>query len=109
DRFAKHMATLPTAIVTGTSLLAEGETYAAEALVRQFLQKHGDHIEGMRLLAQIGMKLDVLDDAEFLLESVVEFAPDYHAARYDYAQVLCQRHKYAQALKEAERLRQWEP
>ena len=39
----------------------------------QFLLAHGNHIEAMRLLAQIGVKLDVLDDAEFLLESIVEF------------------------------------
>jgi tetratricopeptide (TPR) repeat protein len=109
DRFAKHMATLPSAIVTGTSLLAEGETYAAEALVRQFLQKHGDHIEGMRLLAQIGMKLDVLDDAEFLLESVLVFSEDYHAARYDYAQVLSRRHKFQSALEETRKLLHVDP
>jgi tetratricopeptide (TPR) repeat protein len=109
DRFGKHMATLPTAIVTGTSLLAEGETYAAEALVRQFLQKHGDHIEGMRLLAHIGMKLDVLDDAEFLLESVLVFSEDYHAARYDYAQVLCRRHKFQSALEETRKLLRVDP
>jgi tetratricopeptide (TPR) repeat protein len=109
DRFAKHLATLPTAIVTGTSLLAEGETYAAEALVRQFLQKHGDHIEGMRLLAQIGMKLDVLDDAEFLLESVLVFSEDYHAARYDYAQVLSRRHKFQSALEETCKLLRVDP
>jgi len=48
------------------------------------------------------MKLDVLDDAEFLLESVLVFAPDYHAARYDYAVVLSQRHKHARALEEPE-------
>jgi len=39
--------------------------------VRQFLQTHGDHVEAMRLLAQIGVKLEILDDAEFLLESVL--------------------------------------
>ena len=39
----------------------------------------------MRLLARIGMELDVLDDAEMLLERVLTLAPDYRAARYDYA------------------------
>ncbi len=34
----------------------------------------------MRLLAKIGMKLDVLDDAELLLEAILALAPDYHAA-----------------------------
>jgi tetratricopeptide (TPR) repeat protein len=109
DRFAKHVATLPTAIVTATSLFAEGETHAAESLVRQFLQQHGDHIEAMRLLAQIGMKLDILDDAEFLLESVLVFAEDYHAARYEYAVVLSKRHKHQQAIEEIRKLRAIEP
>jgi tetratricopeptide (TPR) repeat protein len=109
DRFAKHMATMPTAIVTATSLLAEGETHAAETIVRQFLQTHGDHIEGMRLLARIGMQLDVLDDAEFLLESVLVFSEDYHAARYDYAVVLSRRHKFQAALREVDALLQVEP
>jgi predicted Zn-dependent protease len=105
DRFAKHMAGLPVAVVTATSLFSEGETHAAEAMVRKFLQEHGDHIEAMRLLAQIGVRLDVLDDAEFLLESVLVFAPDYHAARYDYAFVLLKRHKHQRALEEIAKLR----
>jgi len=109
DRFAQHMATLPAPVVTATSLFAEGETYAAEAMVRAFLQQHGDHIEGMRLLAQIGMKLDVLDDAEFLLESLLVFSPDYHAARYEYAVVLSRRHKFQQALDETGKLLRLDP
>ncbi len=39
----------------------------------------------MRLLARIGLERDVLDDAELLLESVLKLAPDYRAARFDYA------------------------
>jgi len=104
DKFARHMGTLPTAVVTATSLFAEGDTWQAEALVRRFLQEHGDHIEAMRLLAQIGMKLDVLDDAEFLLESVLLLCEDYDAARYEYAQVLSRRHKFQQALEQIRRL-----
>jgi tetratricopeptide (TPR) repeat protein len=109
DRFAKHMATLPTPVVAATSLFAEGETYAAEQLIRQFLLQHGDHIEGMRLLAQIGIKLDVLDDAEFLLDSVLVFVPDYHAARYEYALVLSKRQKHRKALDEIRKLLTLEP
>jgi tetratricopeptide (TPR) repeat protein len=78
-------------------------------VVRQFLQTHGDHIEGMRLLAQIGIKLDVLDDAEFLLESVLVFAPDYHLARFDYADVLLRVHKHARALEQIAMLLTLEP
>ena len=103
-RQVAQLAKLPAPVVSGASLLSEGDVYAAERVVRQFLQTHGDHIEAMRLLAQIGLKLDILDDAEFLLESVLVFASDYHAARYDYANVLSKRHKHARALEEARKL-----
>jgi len=103
------LAKLPPEVVTASSMLAEGDTFAAERLIRQFLLTRPDHIEGMRLLAQIGMKLDVLDDAEFLLESVLAFAPDHHLARYEYAVVLSKRHKHALALEEADRLIALEP
>jgi tetratricopeptide (TPR) repeat protein len=103
------LASLPAAIVTARSMFADGEIEGAEALVRRYLIEHGDHIEGMRLLAQIGMKLDVLDDAELLLESVLEQAPDYRPARYDYAQVLLQRHKHRQAREQIRMLREAEP
>jgi len=37
-----------------------------------------NHVEAMRLLARIGLELDVLDDArKTLLEAVLELAPDY--------------------------------
>jgi tetratricopeptide (TPR) repeat protein len=106
---AEYLAGLPAGIVSASSLFAEGELTRAEQLVREYLQTDPQHIEGMRLLARIGVKFDVLDDAEFLLESVLAFAPDYHAARYEYAEVLCQRHKYAQAVAEARKLRAIEP
>ena len=104
---AAHVATLaklPTEVVTASSMFADGEVLLAERVIRDFLLKHGDHVEAMRLLGRIGLKLDVLDDAEFLLESVLVLAPDYHAARHDYALVLLQRHKHAEALAELERL-----
>jgi len=112
DNAAAHvakLASLPTAIVTARSMFADGEIEGAENMVRRYLLEHGDHVEGMRLLAQIGMKLDVLDDAELLLESVLEQAPDYRPARYDYAQVLLQRHKHRQAREQIRMLREVEP
>ena len=112
DNAAAHVAkltSLPTAIVTARSMFADGEIEAAESLVRRYLLENGDHIEGMRLLAQIGMKVDVLDDAELLLEAVLEQAPDYRPARYDYAQVLLQRHKHRQAREQIRMLQQAEP
>ncbi len=103
------LASLPTAVVTASSMFADGEIHEAERVIRQFLLTHGNHIEAMRLLAQIGMKLDVLDDAEILLESLLILAPDYHLARHDYVRVLLQRHRHVKALEESEILVRAEP
>jgi tetratricopeptide (TPR) repeat protein len=78
-------------------------------MTRDFLLKHGNHVEAMRLLARIGMKLEVYDDAELLLESALVLAPDYNAMRYDYVLTLLQRHKHPQAVAELERLLAGDP
>ena len=103
------MASLPVPIVTANSMFADQELVPAEQLVRAYLLKHGDHIEGMRLLARIGMERDVLDDAEVLLAAVVKMAPDYLAARLDYANVLLRRQRYPAALHELKHLCALEP
>ncbi len=97
---ASHVATLktlPPEVLTATSLFSDGDLGHAERTIRGFLLRHGDHVEGMRLLAKIGIARDVLDDAEVLLSAVLDIAPDYRAARYDYAQTLVSRHKYIAA------------
>jgi tetratricopeptide (TPR) repeat protein len=104
---AAHVATLnklPAAVVTATALFYDGELTAAEQMVRDFLLQHGHHVEAMRLLARIGMGHDVLDDAQLLLEAVLDLEPGYQAARFDYAQVLCRRHLYLQAQEQAQQL-----
>ena len=109
---ADHVATLkhlPAEVVSATSLFSDGELDRAEPIIRAFLIKHGNHPDAMRLLARIGMARDVLDDAEILLAGALILAPDYHAARFNYAQVLTLRHKYAQARDEIERLLTLEP
>jgi tetratricopeptide (TPR) repeat protein len=105
----EKLANLPREIRSASSMFADGEISAAEHVVRRYLLTHGDHIEGMRLLAQIGMKLDVTDDAEVLLENVLVLAPDYHAARYEYAQALLTRHKHVRAREEMEKLLETDP
>ena len=104
---AAHVATLkelPPEVVTATALFSDGELAEAEQLIRAFLIKHGHHLEAMRLLARIGLERDVLDDAQLLLEAVLDLTPDYHAARFEYAQVLSKRHMHQQAREQTERL-----
>ena len=109
---ASHVATLralPQDIVTATGLFADGDLEAAEGLVRAWLLKHGDHIEGMRLLARIGIAHKVYFDAQVLLAAVLERAPDYRIARQEYAFVLTELHRYLEARTELDRLMATEP
>jgi tetratricopeptide (TPR) repeat protein len=109
---AAHVATLkklPPEVVTATTLFSDGELVEAEQIVRAFLLRHGHNIEAMRLLARIGIEGDILDDAQLLLEAVLDLAPEYQAARYDYAQVLSKRHIHQRAQEEVEKLLAVEP
>jgi predicted Zn-dependent protease len=109
---AAHVETLknlPPEVITATSLFSDGDLVPAEQIVRAYLLRRGDHPEAMRLLARIGLARDVLDDAELLLEAVLELAPQYQAARYDYAQTLVKRQKYVQAREQIAKLLALEP
>ncbi|HEY2177670.1 MAG TPA: sulfotransferase, partial [Caulobacteraceae bacterium] len=109
---AAHLATLgalPAPVVTATGLFFDGDLAPAEELIRAFLLRHGHHPEAMRLLAKIAVARDVLDDAELLLDGALALAPDHRAARFDYADVLVRRQKYAQARDEIETLLEFDP
>jgi tetratricopeptide (TPR) repeat protein len=91
-------------VVTAMAWFHDGDLASAEERVRAFLLQHGHDVEAMRLLARIGIARDVLDDAQLLLEAVLDLQPEYQAARFDYTQVLVKRHLYEQAHAEALKL-----
>jgi tetratricopeptide (TPR) repeat protein len=99
----------PPELVSASSLMHDGKLWKAEQLARAFLQRNGHHVEAMRLLAALGLRAQVLDDAEFLLESCLVLEPDHRLARYDYVDVLQKRQKFERALEEAKKLRELEP
>ena len=100
---------LPPLIVEAGSLFSDGDLAPAERMLRAYLAEHGGHVEALRLLARIGIQHGALDDAERLLESLLERAPDYAAARADYAGVLHRRQKHHRAHLEMDTLLQLEP
>ena len=106
---ASKLKSVPPEVITATGLFCEGDLSAAEKLIRAFLLHHGDHVEAMRLLARIGVAREVLDDAEVLLAAALKMAPDYTELRRDYACVLLDRHKHAEAIAELERLLELDP
>ena len=108
-RCARRLSQLPPQVALASLLLNEGELGASEQEVRQYLQQHGAHVEAMRVLAQISMKLNVLDDAEILLENVLKMQPDYADARFEYVYVLAERRRYEAALPQILELLRREP
>jgi cytochrome c-type biogenesis protein CcmH/NrfG len=106
---AKKLKSVPPEVITATGLFCEGDLSAAENLIRAFLQRNGDHVEAMRLLARIGVAREVLDDAEVLLAAALKMAPDYIELRRDYACVLLDRHKHAEAIAQLDDLLKIDP
>ena len=100
---------LPPELVNVLDLIHENKLYKAERLCRDYLQGHRHHIEAMRLLAEIGIRMGIYDDAEFLLESCVEFAPEHVQARIDYVNILIRKTRFEKAHEQARRLLELDP
>ena len=103
------LAALPPELLSVRNMTAERRYFKAERLCRNFLQSNPQNVEAMRLLADLGVKSGVLDDAEFILESAVEFEPHNLLARHDYMTVLYRRQKYEESLEQARILRKADP
>ncbi len=106
---AARLDQLPRELVAVTNFIHEGKLQKAEDLCRAFLQKNPQHTEAMRLLADIAVRFGIYQDAEFLLESAVDFEPENHQLRLDYIQVLRKRQKFELALEQARHLHEQEP
>ena len=109
SRLKQQLSTLqatPKPLVAVTDLISEGKLVKAESLCKAFMLKNPRHVEGIRLLADIASGLGVLGDAEFLLESAIEFAPENTKVRIDYIQILRKQQKYKDALDQAKVLLQ---
>ncbi|MCF6196931.1 MAG: sulfotransferase [Emcibacter sp.] len=103
------LSSLPPELVSVASLINQKKLYQAEQLCRNFLKGHPRNTEAMRLLAELGSKFHILDDAEFLLASCLEFDPDFRRARLDYVHILQKRQKFHKALEQAQILLRTDP
>ena len=98
------LGSLPAELLTVISYLSEDRLADAERLCKHFLRDNKTHVEGMRLLAEIATRNKVLDEAEFLLASCIEFEPDHRNARIQYVDILLRMQRFAKALQYAKRL-----
>jgi tetratricopeptide (TPR) repeat protein len=108
-RYLAMLKQLPAEVVMANSLFSDGDLEPAEEIIRDYLRKDASNVGALRLLARICKDRGALDEAEKVLESVIARAPDYDAARLDYAIVLLQRQKHRQARQEAEHLLRNDP
>ena len=100
-QFARIKA-LPKELLTVTNFIHEKRFAKADELCRHYLQKHPQDTDAMRLLAQIAEHFGVMDEAEFLLASALEFAPEKIQIRLDYVLILRKRQKLQMALEQAQ-------
>ncbi|WP_296719872.1 tetratricopeptide repeat-containing sulfotransferase family protein [Erythrobacter sp.] len=109
----QRLSQLPRELVAVTNHLAEGRLLRAEEICRHYLRtstvRDANHVEGMRLLARIGIEFGVLEEAEFLLESALAFQPGDVQLRLDYIDVLRRRQSFAKARAEADKLYERDP
>jgi tetratricopeptide (TPR) repeat protein len=104
-----RLQTMPRELLAVTNHLFEGRILRAEAIARAFLLKNPRNIEGMRLLADIGTRLGVHDDAIFLLETAIAIDPDNIQLRIDIIQVLRKRQRFTEALEQSRQLYEKDP
>lgn len=104
-----YLKQLPHELMAVSEMIHDGELVKAENLCRSYLQNNKHHVEGMRLLAEIGIRLKIYDDAEFLLESCVEIAPENIMARAQYLSLLITLGKYRLAKEQSDYLLKKQP
>lgn len=92
-----YLSNLPREILGARDLMYDSELHKADRICRQFLQTHKHHAEALLVLAEIGIRLKVYGEAEFLLESCLELYPDHKAAGLEYLKLLSKMGKFNDA------------
>jgi tetratricopeptide (TPR) repeat protein len=107
---SRRLAALAPEVIAAEGMFTEGDLIESESIIRHYLRtKNPLDPNAMWLLAKIGMKHNILDDAELLLATVVKMRPDDNVVRHDYVITLALRHKHQQALEEIAHLLRKEP
>ena len=92
------------ALQKALDLFAAGRVGIAEGICREYLRQRPMDVNAIRLLAEIGTKLGIVDEATSLLERCLQLAPDFHIARSNYATALGKQQRFAEALEQMGRL-----
>jgi len=94
----KQLSALPKPILAATDLLYDGKITQADIMCRQYLQENKHSIAGLQLLADIALALKATSEAEFILETAVELAPEKPEVKYQLFKIYSKLGKFAKAL-----------
>ena len=89
--------------------MESGRLGMAEGICREYLKHHPHDVDAMRLLAEVGTTLGILDEALLLLERCLELAPNFTVAQANYATALARSQRFDEALANTEALQRDEP
>jgi predicted Zn-dependent protease len=96
-------------LMEAAKALCANQLGVAERLLRGFLKENPTDVGAIRMLAEVAGRIGRYEDAENLLARALELAPDFHAARHNYATILQRRNKFAEALVEIDILLRHDP
>lgn len=93
-------------LVDAALALRSNELAVAERLLKGRLRVDAQDVAALRMLAEVAARLGRADDALGLLAHALDLAPDFDAARLNYASVLHRNGRLKQALAQVDRLLQ---
>lgn len=93
-----RLSGLPKSLLAATDLLYEGKIVEADALCRRYLQENKHSIDGLMLLAEIAVSSKAISEAEFILETCIQLAPNNLEANYQLFKIFSKLGKFAKAL-----------
>jgi tetratricopeptide (TPR) repeat protein len=91
-------------LIEAANLVRDGKLAIAERQVRDYLKQHPADVSAIRMLADIGLKLNRFEDAGKLLQRVLELAPDFHLARHNLTVTLVRQNRLEEAREQIEML-----
>ena len=109
--YVRHVqcSTRNPALQQAAAAMLRNDIPAAERTLKGYLKQSPTDVAAIRMLAEVAIRLNRLDDAMHLLERCLELAPGFSAARYNYAVLLHRRNDAAGSLREIEALLQLDP
>jgi predicted Zn-dependent protease len=103
------LKSLPQELRTVMSYLSQNQLNDAERLCKYFLRDNKTHAEGMRLLSEVLTRKNILDEAQFLLETLHQLEPDNIAAAIQLFHVMMRRQRFHSAYELAATLWRQQP